>query len=80
VTVDERELCRNPGYGSAARARAAWRTSADGSQRSSRACVSTCCGRARRGTRGKIVEIEAIADPERLRQLDLAVLDDRSAW
>jgi RNA polymerase sigma-70 factor (ECF subfamily) len=25
---------------------------------------------------GKIVEIDAIADPERLRQLDLAVLDD----
>jgi RNA polymerase sigma-70 factor (ECF subfamily) len=27
-------------------------------------------------TRGKIVEIELVADPERLRQLDLAVLDD----
>jgi hypothetical protein len=27
-------------------------------------------------TRGKIVEIDLIADPERLRQLDLAVLDD----
>ena len=26
--------------------------------------------------RGKIVEIDAIADPERLRKLDLAVLDD----
>jgi RNA polymerase sigma-70 factor, ECF subfamily len=26
-------------------------------------------------TRGKIVEIEAVADPERLRQLDLAVLN-----
>jgi RNA polymerase sigma-70 factor (ECF subfamily) len=25
---------------------------------------------------GKVVEIDAIADPERLRQLDLAVLDD----
>jgi hypothetical protein len=25
---------------------------------------------------GKIVEIDVIADPERLRQLDLAVLDD----
>jgi hypothetical protein len=29
--------------------------------------------------RGKIVEIDAIADPARLRQLDLAILDDRSA-
>jgi len=27
-------------------------------------------------TRGKIVEINVVADPERLRQLDLAVLDD----
>jgi RNA polymerase sigma-70 factor (ECF subfamily) len=27
-------------------------------------------------TRGKIVEIDLVADPERLRQLDLAVLDD----
>jgi len=27
-------------------------------------------------TGGKIVEIEAVADPERLRQLDLAVLND----
>ena len=27
---------------------------------------------------GKIVEIDAIADPERLRQLDLAVLENRS--
>jgi len=27
-------------------------------------------------TRGKIVEIDILADPERLRQLDLAVLDD----
>jgi hypothetical protein len=26
--------------------------------------------------RGKIVEIDAIADPERLRQLELTVLDD----
>jgi RNA polymerase sigma-70 factor (ECF subfamily) len=26
---------------------------------------------------GKIVEIDAIADPARLRQLDLTVLDDR---
>ena len=25
---------------------------------------------------GKIVEIDALADPERLRQLDLAVLDE----
>jgi ketosteroid isomerase-like protein len=28
-------------------------------------------------TRGKIVEIDVLADPARLRQLDLAVLDDR---
>jgi hypothetical protein len=27
--------------------------------------------------RGKIVEIDILADPERLRQLDLPVLDDR---
>jgi hypothetical protein len=27
-------------------------------------------------TRGKIVEIDVVADPERLRQLDLAVLGD----
>jgi hypothetical protein len=27
-------------------------------------------------TRGKIVEIDVVADPERLRQLDLAVLND----
>jgi hypothetical protein len=27
-------------------------------------------------TRGRIVEIDAVADPERLRQLDLAVLND----
>ena len=27
-------------------------------------------------TRGKIAEIDLVADPERLRQLDLAVLDD----
>ncbi|MGH3776868.1 MAG: hypothetical protein ACRDRR_14270 [Pseudonocardiaceae bacterium] len=27
-------------------------------------------------TRGKIVEVDVVADPERLRQLDLAVLDD----
>ncbi len=27
-------------------------------------------------TRGKIVEIDLVADPERLRQLDLAVLND----
>ena len=27
-------------------------------------------------TRGKIVEIDVIADPERLRQLDLAVLGE----
>jgi RNA polymerase sigma-70 factor (ECF subfamily) len=27
-------------------------------------------------TRGKIVEIDILADPERLRQLDLADLDD----
>ena len=27
-------------------------------------------------TRGKIVQIDVIADPERLRQLDLAVLND----
>jgi hypothetical protein len=27
-------------------------------------------------TRGKVVEIELIADPERLRQLDLTILDD----
>jgi len=27
-------------------------------------------------TRGKIVEIDLVADPERLRQLDLAVLHD----
>jgi hypothetical protein len=27
-------------------------------------------------TRGKIVEINVVADPARLRQLDLAVLDD----
>jgi hypothetical protein len=27
-------------------------------------------------TRGKIVEIDVIADPERLRQLDLAVLSN----
>jgi hypothetical protein len=27
-------------------------------------------------TGGKIIEIELVADPERLRQLDLAVLDD----
>jgi len=27
-------------------------------------------------TRGKIVEIELLADPERLRRLDLAVLND----
>ena len=27
-------------------------------------------------TGGKIVEIDILADPERLRQLDLAVLDD----
>jgi hypothetical protein len=27
-------------------------------------------------TRGKIVEIDVIADPARFRQLDLAVLDD----
>jgi RNA polymerase sigma-70 factor (ECF subfamily) len=27
-------------------------------------------------TRGKIAEINVVADPERLRQLDLAVLDD----
>ena len=27
-------------------------------------------------TGGKIVEIDVIADPERLRQLDLAVLED----
>jgi hypothetical protein len=26
-------------------------------------------------TRGKIVEVEVIGDPERLRQLDLAVVD-----
>jgi RNA polymerase sigma-70 factor (ECF subfamily) len=26
--------------------------------------------------RGKIVEIDVVADPERLRNLDLAVLDD----
>jgi RNA polymerase sigma-70 factor, ECF subfamily len=29
--------------------------------------------------RGKIVEIDAIADPGRLRQLDLAILNDRPA-
>ncbi len=28
-------------------------------------------------SRGKIVEIDLVADPERLRQLDLVVLDDR---
>jgi len=28
-------------------------------------------------TRGKIVEIKAIADPERLRQVNLAILNDR---
>jgi len=28
-------------------------------------------------TRGRIVEIDVVADPERLRRLDLAVLDDR---
>ena len=27
-------------------------------------------------TRGKIVEIDMLADPERLRQLDLAILND----
>jgi hypothetical protein len=27
-------------------------------------------------SRGKIVEIDAVADPERLRQLDLAVLSN----
>jgi hypothetical protein len=27
-------------------------------------------------TNGKIVEIDAVADPERLRQLDLAALDE----
>jgi hypothetical protein len=27
-------------------------------------------------TRGKIVEVDAIANPTRLRQLDLVVLDD----
>jgi RNA polymerase sigma-70 factor (ECF subfamily) len=27
-------------------------------------------------TRGKIVEIDVVADPERIRQLDLAVLND----
>jgi len=27
-------------------------------------------------TRGKIVEIDLVADPERLRQLDLAILGD----
>ena len=31
---------------------------------------------ASRSRRGKIVEIDVLADPERLRQLDLAVLDD----
>jgi hypothetical protein len=37
--------------------------------------MSTPCGHARTGTAGKIAQIDVIADPARLGQPDLAVLD-----